>query len=153
MARIVLDAGGTELDLGSGANAGDGDSLRAGGAKLKQWAADLNDMAAELYADQVVAHTGSTYTLLTTDIATVHTNRGNAALSTWQLPAGDDGLWYIAQRVANQEIRLEPNGSQIIGEGGAGKYLSIQTRGRVVIAWITDQWEVVSDSAGYNYEV
>lgn len=48
MARIPLDTGATELDLDT-PNSGNGDTLRDGGVKLKQWAADINAMTTELY--------------------------------------------------------------------------------------------------------
>lgn len=47
MARIVLDSGGTAVDVGT-PGAG-GDTLRAGVVKQKAWAADINTMTAELY--------------------------------------------------------------------------------------------------------
>lgn len=51
MARIVLDTAGTALGIGSSANDGTGDPIRTGASKLKQWAADLNTMTAEIYGD------------------------------------------------------------------------------------------------------
>lgn len=157
MARIVLDdpsrpGGSSELGIGAALNDGTGDPLRTGGAKLKLWAADINAMTAELFTYPLANHS-SGFTLTPADVAVVHTNRTGSAMQVWQLPPGADGLWFIVHRITPYEIRLEPDGSQIIGDGAAGKYLSIQSRGRVVIEWMTDQWEVVSSSATYNYEV
>lgn len=56
MARIELDTGATELDLDT-PNSGNGDTLRDGGGKLKQWAADINAMTSDLY-DAVAPETG-----------------------------------------------------------------------------------------------
>jgi hypothetical protein len=149
MARIPLVP--ADLNLGSAPGDGTGSKLRSGGQVIRDWMDDINEMTQELYEYPVVHHAAG-FTLTSGDVSTVHTNRTGSNMQVWQLPAGAEGLWFIAQRVANYEIRLEPNGSQIIGEGGAGKYLSIQSRGRVVIEWMTDQWEVVSDSATYNFE-
>lgn len=48
--QILLDNGATQLNVGTTANDGTGDTMRAGALKMKQWAADLNTMATELYA-------------------------------------------------------------------------------------------------------
>lgn len=111
----------------------------------------LNSMTEELYGTVIVNHTTTPVTL-TGDMGKVHTNRGGSALQVWNLPAGAANLRMIAQRVPAYEIRLEPSGSEIIGDGGAGKYLSIQSRGTVVLEWQTDRWEVLGGSALYNYE-
>lgn len=47
MPKITLDSAGTSVDIGT-PNVG-GDTLRAGVAKIKQWAADINSMMTELY--------------------------------------------------------------------------------------------------------
>lgn len=51
MARIVLDTAATLLGVGSAANDGTGNPLRTGALKIKQWAADINSMTSEIYAD------------------------------------------------------------------------------------------------------
>lgn len=47
MARIPL----SPILVGAAANDGTGDPLRTGGQKLNQWAADINSMTSEIYAD------------------------------------------------------------------------------------------------------
>lgn len=49
MARIVLDTGGSQLNIGSAPNDGTGDPIRTGGSKLKSWASSINSMTSELY--------------------------------------------------------------------------------------------------------
>lgn len=57
--QILLDDGATQLNVGTTASDGTGDTVRAGGLKMKQWAADINTMNAELYA----ATSGTVYSI------------------------------------------------------------------------------------------
>ncbi len=54
--QILLDNGATQLNVGTTANDGTGDTMRAGALKMKQWAADLNTMNTELYAKNTGAY-------------------------------------------------------------------------------------------------
>ena len=57
--QILLDNGATQLNVGTTANDGTGDTMRAGALKMKQWAADSNAMNTELYA----ATSGTVYSI------------------------------------------------------------------------------------------
>lgn len=108
MARILLDdpshAGGSDqLLIGTVYDDNTGDKLRDGGVKLKQWAADLNTMLAELYGVGAFARIAYTYgagaqdNVTPTGFVANSTNRieatANSADSTvnW-LPACSDGF-------------------------------------------------------------
>jgi len=83
------------------------------------------------------------------------TNFGATQITEHDLPVGADGLRYSFMRQANFAVRVDPNGSQIIGGGAAGKYLEItSTRGQVDLEWMTDSgmWEVTGGSAVVGYE-
>lgn len=81
------------------------------------------------------------------------TNIGASATVTLTLPAAASGLWFRFVRSAAYELRVDPNGSETIGEGGAGKYLTIQGSGAVTVrSFASGSWLVVDDSAIFNYE-
>lgn len=81
------------------------------------------------------------------------TNYGTTQAIEFDLPAGASGLRFSFMRSADYAVRLDPNASELIGAGGAGKYLEIVTRGGVDIEWINGQWEVTGGDAGYQFEV
>lgn len=133
MSRSTIDTSGT------------GDPLPSAFAKV-------NTMTAELYYSTLVDHTGTPVTLTAGDLGKVHTNRGGSALQIWNLPAGADGYRFCARRIPAYEIRLTPASGQAIADGGANKYLSIQSRGSVYLEWQVDRWEVVGGDAVWNLE-
>lgn len=112
---------------------------------------DISGMALSVPAYSVVNHSTG-FTFVAGDVGKVHTNRGGTAMQIWQLPAGGSTLWFISHRIAAWPIRLKPNGTEGIADGGNGKYMEIQSRGRVVLAWMTDRWEIVSENVVYSYE-
>lgn len=151
MARVQIDTGSNELLLGATDNDGTGTKAKPAGGMFKAWAAAINAMMAEIYGDTPVDHAGDV-TLVSGDAFKVHTNRGAEAIRTWSLPPGSGSLRYTAQRVPAYALRLDPNGSEAIGDGGAGKYLEIRSAGRITVQWMTDRWEIIEDGALYNFE-
>jgi hypothetical protein len=100
------------------------------------------------YAGGVATHT------LTTGMANqISSNIGASGIKTLQLPAATVGLRYGALRSANYALRFEPSGSETIGDGAAGKYMELTSRG---VAWIqcfeAGKWEPVSGTALTAYE-
>lgn len=152
MARIPLNSGVTAINMGS-AGADNAETLSTAGPKIIQWAADINTMTSELYDNTVVAHSGAgATTLVSGDMYKTHTNRGGTGIQTWTLPVGASGHWVVVQRIANFAVQADPSGSEGIGDGGAGKYLELTSRGTAVLEWQVDRWEVVGGSALYSYE-
>jgi len=83
------------------------------------------------------------------------TNFGATQITEHDLPAGAAGLRYSFMRQADFAVRVDPNGSEIIGGGAAGKYLEItSTRGQVDLEWMSDSgtWEVTGGSAVFAFE-
>lgn len=81
------------------------------------------------------------------------TNRGATQVIEFDLPAATVGLRYSFNRIANYAVRLDPNGSETIADGGAGKYLEIQYRGQVNIECLAiGAWEVTGGSGLYVME-
>jgi hypothetical protein len=81
------------------------------------------------------------------------TNEGATGTVTLTLPAGLVGLGYRFTRVASQSFRINPNGTQVIQGGGAGKYLELDTDGdSVEIQWIGSQWYIVGGYGTYVFE-
>lgn len=74
------------------------------------------------------AHTASD-TLKVGEIGTIHSNRGASGAITLTLPAAAVGMAYRFTVEAAQELRIDPNGTEVIGlpstgaYGAAGKYL------------------------------
>jgi len=95
----------------------------------------------------------SGYTINATDTGEIFTNAGASAAITGALPAAAAGLEVTAVRVADYEHRLDPDGTDTISGGGAGKYLSILTTGSVTLRCVVaNAWIVVSDSALWRLE-
>lgn len=81
------------------------------------------------------------------------TNYGATQVVTFTLPAATVGLRYSFTRRAGYAVRIDPNGTETIDEGGAGKYLSIEYRGQVDIECLTSgEWEVTGGSGLYVME-
>lgn len=82
-----------------------------------------------------------------------YSNIGATQVIVFTLPAATAGLRYAFSRVANYAIRIDPNGSETIGEGGAGKYMEITGRGATNIECLAaGSWEVTGGSAIYDFE-
>lgn len=96
--------------------------------------------------------TSTPRTVSTTETNTRLSNYGATQVIQFNLPAGATGLRFTFLRQANYAMRLDPNGSELIGDGGAGKYLEITSRGQVAIEWVNGQWEVIGGSALYTME-
>ncbi|MHA1396182.1 MAG: hypothetical protein ACTSSF_00430 [Candidatus Heimdallarchaeaceae archaeon] len=88
----------------------------------------------------------SNYTVTKEDSFTVFTNKGATSTVTFTLPAAEAGLKYTFVRIASQEVRIDPNGSETIAGGSAGKYaiLDADYESITVQATQTGKWEVVA---------
>ena len=85
--------------------------------------------------------------------ATIHNNTASGGV-TYSLPAATVGLKFTFARVSTNYIRIDPNGTNQIRGGGAGKYLSLDTDGtnvtlQCVVATI---WEIVSSVGTTSFE-
>jgi hypothetical protein len=103
-------------------------------------------------------YTTTDYTATPTTVTTALsgqrlTNRGATQVIEFDLPAATVGQRYSFNRIAGYAVRLDPNGSETISDGGAGKYLEIQYRGQVDIeCFSTGEWEVTGGSGLYAME-
>lgn len=103
-------------------------------------------------------YTTTNYTATPTTVTTALsgqrlTNRGATQVIEFDLPAATVGQRYSFNRIAGYAVRLDPNGSETISDGGAGKYLEIQYRGQVDIeCFSTGEWEVTGGSGLYAME-
>lgn len=75
--------------------------------------------------------------------------------ATVTLPTAAIGNRILFAKVFDQTWRLDPNLSEIIGTGGAGKYLQIEDlyTGGELICVTTGVWTIFSSGGGYSYEV
>lgn len=129
---IMVNAAGTPWTLAVTANSGS--AITVGDASAN----------APITAKAVDFAVGAADTAKTT-----FTNVGAVATVTGTLPAATAGMEVAFYRSATQTLRVEPNGSNTIGAGGAGKYLSIDTdKGYVRLRCIVAAHWVVVDSAG-----
>jgi hypothetical protein len=96
-----------------------------------------NVTSAKMAARTVTAKTAN-YTVLTTDHETCFTTVGAAGTVVFALPAATVGLEYYFRVGAAQELRIDPNGSEVIAlpstgvAGAAGKYLVADADGESV---------------------
>jgi len=94
------------------------------------------------------------YVLTTHDSRKVFTSTGASGTITLTLPAAALGLRYTFIRT-DEDIHIDPDGTETIGAGGAGKYLDLDAaRENVTIqATTTGRWEVISYYGwGLNFE-
>jgi hypothetical protein len=71
------------------------------------------------------------------------TNAGAAGTEGWDLPAALPGMEFTFSREAAFALRARPNGSNTIGDGGAGKYLELTHYGTVRLKCITaTRWTI-----------
>lgn len=113
----------------------------------------VSELTNRLLAITTTNHTSTPTTVTTAQSGARLTNHGATQVIEFDLPAGATGLRYSFLRSAAYAIRLDPNGSEIIGDGDAGKYLEVNARGQVDIEWLNGQWEVVGGDSLYSFEV
>lgn len=80
-------------------------------------------------------------------------NDGATGAVTVSLPAGRQGLTARFAKTTNQTFRIDPNGTETIRGGAAGKYLQLTNLGdSVTLAWDVDTgvWEIVTQSGGVS---
>lgn len=137
----TLRADGTNLDPGSGGGVYTLDNS----VQIPMWAHKLN--LATAFA------TDTTATALQCD-GRRFTNTGAAGTVTVTLPEATVGRHLFAVRLASQTFRLDPNTTQIIGTGGAGKYIELGSDNAVaeLICLVTGIWTVRSQSGTISYE-
>ena len=114
-------------------------------------------LASEL-ANKLLAYVTTAYVATPTAITTASSgqrlsNRAATQIIEFDLPAATTGQRYSFNRIENYAVRVDPNGTDFIGDGAAGKYLEITARGQVNIECITNgEWEVVGGSATFTFE-
>ncbi len=79
---------------------------------------------------------------------------GIGGAATWQLPAAAVGLEYYFTRNDAQVMDLEPDGTDTIRGGGAGKYLRMNAAGNFVklVCRTVNIWEVEQAVGAYTFE-
>jgi hypothetical protein len=82
------------------------------------------------------------------------TNAGASDTVTFTLPAATQGMRMNFIRIAGYALRIDPDGSEVIRGGGAGKYLSLDSNGAsVTLECVTDgTWEIVSSTGTACFE-
>jgi len=87
----------------------------------------------------------------------IYPGAGTGATRVYTLPAATPGLNYTfgaGGTTASSFVRLEPNGSEVIRGGGAGKYMELGSLGAQASLRcdIAGTWEVVSSSGTTSFE-
>jgi hypothetical protein len=92
-------------------------------------------------------------TLVAGDMWKVIGNTGVAANRTFTLPAGATEYAVLFHNDSDTyTLRIDPNGSEIIGAGGAGKYLEMLERGWILLAFKGGKWEPIFSYGVEQYE-
>ncbi len=100
------------------------------------------------------AKTGD-YTVLTTDGGCHFNNSGATGTVAFSLPAATVGLGpYGFVRIADFSVTIDPNLTEVIQGGGAGKYLELDTVGDSVIIECHEagRWELMASNGTLAYE-
>lgn len=82
-------------------------------------------------------------------------NEGAVGIVTLTLPAGEDNIGgrFSFVRSVTQTFRIDPDGTETIQGGGAGKYLELDTDGdSVTLEWINNLWEIMAINGTVAYE-
>lgn len=113
----------------------------------------FSSLLSRLSPNLASAITSTPRTVADTEVGARFSNRGATQIIEFDLPAATAGMKYYFNRIASYAVRLDPNGSETIGEGAAGKYLEITTRGQVALECLTaGEWEVVGGSVTFTWE-
>lgn len=92
--------------------------------------------------------------ITTAQSGNVFTITGATGTIEFDLPAATVGLKYSFARTASQSLIIDPDGTEVIGSGGAGKYLSIDTDNAFVTlqCYVAGAWCIVADTGVTSYE-
>ena len=84
----------------------------------------------------------------------VTTNSGATAAVEINLPAAVPGLIYTFMRLAPHAFRVDPNGTEIIGAGGAGKYVELQNDNTMLVVRcdVAGAWIIAQATGAIVYE-
>jgi hypothetical protein len=95
----------------------------------------------------------SNQTLVAADMWKIIGNTNATANLTFTLPVGATEYAVLFHNDTNTyTLRIDPNGSQIIGTGGAGKYLEMMNRGWILLAFKGGRWEPLASYGLEQYE-
>lgn len=81
-------------------------------------------------------------------------NIGASGTTTLNLPAAVIGQRYEFIRTDSHDMRIEPDGSEVIRGGGAGKYLELDTDGDSVVleCFVDGKWEIMASNGTLAFE-
>lgn len=113
-----------------------------------------NQAFREVGSKKYTQNPNGTYTLIPEQSGIVISNVGTSGGFVVNLPTATVGLEYSFIRSASFVIVIEPNGSEVIRGGGAGKYLSLDSDGASVTLRCVNsgEWEFVSTYGTISYE-
>ena len=160
-ATEILDRILTTADITALAGMASIGSVDGAADRLLLWDASANSFVAltagevttRLTGLAVVNYTSTPVTITTAMSGQVSTNYGAGLLINFNLPAAVAGMHYSFVRHAAYAIRLNPNGSEPIGDATGGKYLELQSSGRVDMrSYVTGTWIVDGASALFGMQ-
>jgi hypothetical protein len=87
-------------------------------------------------------------------VNTVMSNEGAGALRTYSLPVALAGISYSFTRITSQDVRVDPDGTETIGMGGAGKYIQLGADGDFIKieCFTSGQWELTQSLGTITFE-
>lgn len=82
------------------------------------------------------------------------TNRGAGGVVAYNLPAAVSGLQYSFARLVGSAMQIDPNGTEIIRGGGAGKYLQLGSDGASVtlVCRTAGVWDFIQSNGTTSFE-
>ena len=81
-------------------------------------------------------------------------NVGSGGTVVYNLPISTVGMEYGFARAENQTMQINPDGTEVIRGGGAGKYLSLDALGTSVTlrCYIAGTWEIIRTNGTTSFE-
>jgi len=117
---------------------------------------DFHGNVSPISGDVNLIHKTSNYTLVERDVMLgwIFTNKGDADTLVLTLPPAKVGMKVGFIRLANFTMRIDPDGTETIMGGGAGKYLELDTTyDSAFLQCVTNgRWEIVTSYGTLAYE-
>ena len=114
----------------------------------------LDDGEASFRVSNVVTESAD-FTILSEQNGTAFSNEGSSGIITGTLPVAAVGLEYVFVRnETGNDLRVDPNGTETIRGGGAGKYLELNADGEsaTLKCFKLLEWEVIASNGTLSFE-
>lgn len=103
---------------------------------------------------RTIAANDTPFTVLNNYNGLTLTNYASGGVVTYNLPVSVAGLQFSFASVLANNMHIDPNGSEVIRGGGAGKYLSLDSVGASVtlLCRVSGYWDIIQSNGTTSFE-